>query len=1236
MEGHDDSKSLEAIHQRSRRRRRRRQQWQRSNDNSSKQQLDSNSTAMKDNVESPSAGMDNTNDIPHMVTMASKIRNLQQVTTTNVKIRDEDDGLPTITSKLTILSRRRTTAAHMIPRMKMVDNNDDDGGQHHDNGNNGISKEKAEEEEDDTDGLPIIPNVRLRFTNDESTKMRQRWWEAVRVVSSSHATATASKHVGRRSEVKTKEEEVDDNSFSSSTSSSVSDHYYKNDNSNGVNNIDPPPSFLSNAPFDEGRRSVVDFEQCCVRSSHPLHCAIYNHALSLCRHTTNDHHNDCDHNFCSSIRSDYKRSDMEIILHNLLRTHGIDTMLQWKDMSICASKIRHLEMYDTQRSELEVIALMDSLNTDLHAAGYVNGSNTQLTPLQLAILWDLPTAVRVLCEVTATNPRGGRVGTTTTTTSSTKNLIPTDEDERGRTPLMLACEFSRSRCIEILMRVSSVDKLDRRERVGGNNVFHLCCMGLCNRDCQSGEYGNTTTRTSSPSRVDALNSLLRHTSTKDQKLALLSINSDGRNPLHLACLNGDQRLLERLLECHALIPGTKISRALMDRDKIGYDAFTCAVMSDSFGVVEHLLATRFAIGPVYESWFSGCPLIVAVSRKSVAMVELLLDVGYGASDKYSTRKHGTLAHDEVNRALLEAIRMTSLEKDDDEYLEGYYEIICLLITRGGANPHQSVPVCFPGKPNTRGDKSPSIGYSRMIHDESPILWAVRAGDVEAVRDMITYYTSSLSELKKLRRSDPLLRPQPESYFAHLEEKEDEAVQSSFDAAIVTSLYLLLQTSGIAYGKIVLILYGRGQSTLACNVGPRNLSQRALLWLENSISNSLLVLGPPILNNNYMEGCVQAPLVRYCIKKGPEKKSTMIVPHQDTSTDNMDWSYVLAELPWFYSRHGGVSCNWMQENITKSSGRNYINRLAEDEFYLVVGGQKLLAHKSIVSARSGKLAAHIRFTESHSQDSGDHILIKADQLPLFAAMMLLTHCYHGSITFGLKNSSMETCRQLLELALIAEEYLCPSLLLECELRLLMQRSFLEKNNFSPCICLQCSNNSLLKSNKFCPSGLKCLEKLTYHIDEVSSLHCEAAGVYFYNCVLSSNENAGLISPETCLDVLATAQQLEQSLSDQEFYRTEYYRSGCMNDPNPSERCDNSVSATGSTLTPFAAAKRKAIWILLRNFSLVLRSDAFLRQIKSDDNDDNVDEGDDSFVTKRVDGNDNYAIFLLQTCLEELHG
>ena len=120
---------------------------------------------------------------------------------------------------------------------------------------------------------------------------------------------------------------------------------------------------------------------------------------------------------------------------------------------------------------------------------------------------ELINAVCVLCEVTTTNPRVGGVGGTTTTvsTSSSKNLLSTDKDKRDRTPLMLACEFSQSRYIDILMCVSSIGKLDRRERVGGNNVFHICCMGLeCSNDRQGGEYGNTTRRTSSSSRVDAL------------------------------------------------------------------------------------------------------------------------------------------------------------------------------------------------------------------------------------------------------------------------------------------------------------------------------------------------------------------------------------------------------------------------------------------------------------------------------------------------------------------------------------------------------------------------------------------------------------------------------------------------------------------------------------------------------------------------------------------------------------
>ena len=61
--------------------------------------------------------------------------------------------------------------------------------------------------------------------------------------------------------------------------------------------------------------------------------------------------------------------NIRFILHSLSRTYGIDTMVQWKDMSICASEIQYLEMYDDTHQqqqripELEGIALMDSLNT---------------------------------------------------------------------------------------------------------------------------------------------------------------------------------------------------------------------------------------------------------------------------------------------------------------------------------------------------------------------------------------------------------------------------------------------------------------------------------------------------------------------------------------------------------------------------------------------------------------------------------------------------------------------------------------------------------------------------------------------------------------------------------------------------------------------------------------------------------------------------------------------------------
>ena len=1107
---------------------------------------------------------------------------------------------------------------------------------------------------DDNDVAPpptTIPNTKATWTDAESSRMRRRWWEAVR------AAAAA----GRRREEEEGEDKNDDDDDDGDDDDDDDDA--DGDDDEGLAHgarYDPmePPS-LRNAPFDEGGRrvvgsddddaprlapvtlpekprpdpppppdaprSVAELEGMCIRSPHPLHCAVYNHALfrRRCGGPSTDDREDRDR-----PRHEFEIPDTEVVLRRLLTTHGVeltahgdDAALRWKTEGARVSEIRALETNVPHAAD--AIALTDAIASDLPWAD----DATSLTPLQLAIVWDLPGAVRLLCGTTAVSHRG-----------SSKNSTA-DEDGRGRTPLMLACELGRAACIEAMMRAPSMfGRLDRRERGGGNSAFHLCCAGPDRAEPACGNVGYDDFQRRA-SRFDAMDALLRHTPVKDQRLVLLSTNLDGRNPFHLACMRGDLRLLERLLECHAL-PGVKISRALEARDKFGFDAFASAVASDSCDVVEHLLATRFAAGPVYESWFAGCPLIVAVSRGSVPMVALLLDVAYEASNPYGARRRGTLAHDEVNRALLEGIRMTALQKEDGGS-EGVYEIIRILVGRGGANPHQTVSIRFPGKPETRGDKCPLIGYSRVAQDETPLSAAVRAGDVEAVRCMITTYFHSKSELIKLRRNDPLLRSQPESYFVLLEEKEDDLVRSSVDTALVTSLFLLWQTARFFYGKVALLLFERSHSNLSSSGGPWSISQRALQWLENCISTSLPILNLPTLKSDHMEGYFQAPLVRYCIPNSPMIKSNMNIPYQDAGNDFMDWSYALAELPWFCSRLSGVSCCWLQAIISDSPGMKkytYTGRLSEDEFYLVVGGQKLLAHKSIVSARSGKLAAHIRFIESHSREhpANSRPSIQVDHLPLLTAMMLMTHCYHGSIAFGLKKSSIEQCHQLLDLALIAEEYLCPSLLLECELRLLIQVSILEKHSVAPCICPQCSSGVFQSREQLlCPAGIQCLDKGKHNLDDGLSLHCEPVGVTFYGCFVFSNENGSLITPESGLDVLAMAQQLEQS-SCHDFYRTELYRSGTINDPNPAiasyDRWNKkNAIPDGCVCTPFSAAKVMAVSIMLRNFTAVIKSESYLRQINSDD--DAVAGGDDSF-NKGQAGNDKFAIFLLQTCLSSM--
>ena len=646
-------------------------------------------------------------------------------------------------------------------------------------------------------------------------------------------------------------------------------------------------------------------------------------------------------------------------------------------------------------------------------------------------------------------------------------------------------------------------------------------------------------------------------------------------------------------------------------------------------IVMHLLTSRFSGStPDFASWFAGCPLVVAANTNSIEMTRLLLDIRYDASSLTGATRQVTGVENEVNHALLETIYRLS---DEEEDRSNTYEIIGLLISQGGGNPHQSVLRCDE-KPRTQGDRSVLLSYlrGRMVEEDTPLSASVRSRDASAVQCMLDTYSRALSASKEKRRNDPMLQSQPFSYFRLIETQEDDVVHASVDAAIVTACFLLWKESSFSheYGAALLTLYKRGRLNLSPTGVPRHLSQFALQWLEHCMRMHQLV--PPPMHRNkddFMHGySFEAPVVQYMI---PAKKRDEKVPYHDAGVNYMDYSHVLAGLPWFRPQRNGL-CGWMRD-ILSSTGTKHVDFqsvLAEDEFYLVVAGEKLLAHKSIISARSAKLAAQIRFTEEQVT-SNSRLEVQVD-LSLLYAKMLLCHCYHGSIALGLIVSPLQQCNQLLELALIAEEYLCPTLLLECEMRLLMQTSFYEKKNGIHCLCPYCSGRNVNR-DATCPIQLKCLEFAKANIDSFE--HCQPAGIYAYKASIVLS-NQGLVTPQSALDVLAVAQQLEQLSSGQQgIYAIKYFRSGdsASTMATPSV-CEGNTGAkkddhSGCIYTPFSVTKKMAIWVMLREFSAVIRSDCFLRQVQVG----NDDVERDALVRG---SNDDESILLLRTCLEEL--
>jgi len=1012
---------------------------------------------------------------------------------------------------------------------------------------------------EDESNCTLFPNARWKWNDTQLSKMRQRWWNAVKhkqiqdaEIAKKQKSMTSSRGGG----------ELDDDD---STTSSDSSSLFSMDD----DDLLQPPSLST--PFDEmpmkqttttlpDRQtlvpsSVLDLETLCCETPYPLHAIIYLHALR----------NPFVSDRIGDSLSSSSKPDSEIVLHRLLTLQDQDDVERWR-----MEEVGLEELYQFSTPSTWIKNLSGSIE-EIASVG------KEMTPLQLAIVLNCPDVVRVLCSSMSTFSMGSK-----------------NESEQGCTSLMLACELGHAACIKALLCSTNI-KLDHREKRSGNSAYHFCCMG---RMASANEEDVTNNN-----NVSALDTLMSHTPNSLRKRVLLLTNREGKNIAHIACARGDLLLLKCVINHLSIVSSQMPWKALTATDRLGHTPFISAVSAGKCEIIELFLITRFPAAD-YSVLFSACPLTIATSNYDTAMVNLFFEMGYDARTTTGSALSQIIRYD-ISRSLLELMLIRLSTDGGEEADTENYELIRLLVANG-ANPHKSVLIRSQQKPKTRGDDAI---VTLTGEEDTPLSLAVRASDFQSIECILQSYMHALAVTQSLRRKDPLLISQPESYFRAVEERETDTIQCSLQSALAKALFLTWQTGDFNIGRCCLVLYKRGVI----------LSIMGLQWLEKCISMKRFVALSSSLDDSKPGFYFEAPMVQYSLPNASLDTVEAFSPYANVGTF-MCWSHVLLELPW--TNKFSFNCKWIR-NDTASSDFDYdkfnTSHLLDDEFYLVVEDESLLLHKSIISARSGKLAAAIHFMEAQGRyNAEDGKLCVSIDLPILLAKMLVCHIYHGSISFGLSASPLKRSEQLLEFALVAEEYLCPSLLMEVEMRMLETKS-------SDCFCAYCSGAAMSpKDDSTCPIAIELLESAGQNMGE-----CHPSGAYFYK---ASRFNASsLISPESAINVLAVAQQLDLSSSAQNGsyalkFTTKYHESIASTD------IDVEGDKNAGVLTaPFLACKIAASYTLLRDFKL------FMAQANTQDVNDGGD-GDGDDIPLPAGGRDSRVdescILLLRTCLEEL--
>lgn len=607
--------------------------------------------------------------------------------------------------------------------------------------------------------------------------------------------------------------------------------------------------------------------------------------------------------------------------------------------------------------------------------------------------------------------------------------------------IFTAAERGYEECLQVLLMESVVSTWT--DSSSGNNLIHACCRG---------KAPISTLKL-------VLCMIMSSSSTSNNNLLLsklfLAKNDAGQTPLHIVCEKGRDDLLDMILSTQSF---SLLSKLLLSQDKKKQTPFLAAIASGATDVVMNLLMWRgnnnchncFTSGLGEANQASPCPLKWAVRSRNLEMVLLLLEFNDPAGKGY-----------DLNEALRVAVRLP--EGFNSNHCHASKSDLARVLIDAGASP------C-----------SPVTSSLTTSNDSSGILsLAVEQKDVACLITMLDSHQNYLARVQRARRRDPVLQKQPESFFSGIESREAAERTAAIRDALVTAMFSGYMASmspasnhGDAFYDCCLALQNRGAS-----LGTGGLERLKL-------SLNAKCLKPPS----------EAPVIL--------GRTRVYETRYQLAVDAFSSfpQYSRMSLPWADLAHDeSCMCGWILTQLSRPATRRCLDREPPADVVLISNeGSRFLAHSEVLSQKSDKLAAAIRFNSmTEGADNRNGVVeIKVDASSQLCGWML-EHIYHGSIVSQVPRNYVELSRALCELMLVAEEFICPSLIQECEMRLLSAEPWRH------CFCRFCARQGRT---------------------ETESGHCS------YQVIGPS----ACIRADTVLDVLAVSQHLTDSLSDTDAY------------------------------------------------------------------------------------------------------